>query len=615
MVILTPQVYRDRVRGSWLGALAGAAAGAPWDGERRPAEIAGAEELRQGARPTAGEAAELQRLWLEELRTSGPGLSSDDLVRAWLERVRRAEGEYPFASANLRHDLLPPVSGMHNNPFRESLGALARADLWGRLAPGDPVTAARYAWQDAVLDHAGAGVSAAVLLAGMVSAAFAETSPERLVEIALRLVARESRAARVLRDVARWHGELTHWRRTREMLLRSYGSEDVRDSSVALGFLTLALLDGEGDFAHALLTAARCGWSTTCVCRAEGAVMGAMHGEAGLPEAWRGLVPAEVEVAHLVELSCEAGLAVTAAECDGRCRIQEEPPEEESRLVPPQATELLPRVEMGPYVVSFPRAPLEVLVDYETTPTLGYDQPRRLGIGLRSQADRSIDVRVRMVAPEGFVVVANTQPISLPEDGTVSFSVSLTAPQEHCEIAASNQFVLFLAIEDEPEVAVPITLLGEAIWYAAGPFGSFEQAHDPERPGLLTGEEPLGLEGWRRLSVAEPAVNLLAGMEGEQGTYYLATDLFAPGPTPARLRVGGNDGVRVWLDGAEVLAHHEHRPADARVSTDDCEVDLSEGWNRLVIKMAQCSPRRFLSLCVCDREGQVLLDTGNTRAK
>ena len=39
------------------------------------------------------------------------------------------------------------------------------------------------------------------------------------------------------------------------MLLRSYTSEDLRDSTVALGFFTLALLDGQGDFAASLLIA------------------------------------------------------------------------------------------------------------------------------------------------------------------------------------------------------------------------------------------------------------------------------------------------------------------------------------------------------------------------
>ena len=331
----------------------------------------------------------------------------------------------PISSANLQ----PPLSGVYDNPFRESLGALARADLWGMLAPGDPATAAHYAWQEARLEsHRAAGVHAAVALASLMSAAFAEASPERWVETALRLVAPDSRVAQVMRDVARWHGELAHWRRTREMLLRSYSSEEVRDSAIALGFLTLALLDGEGDFAHSLLTAARCGWSTSCVCRAVGAVLGASHGAAALPEEWVAVASAP-DLEGLVESTYTAGAEIVRACSDGRVALQDDPSARESRLVPPDPGELRTRMGMGPYVLSFARPPLEVFVDYETVPTIGYDQPRRLGLGLFSQAARDVEVHPRFVAPTGFVVVGSFQPILLAEDGTVSFSISLTAPR------------------------------------------------------------------------------------------------------------------------------------------------------------------------------------------
>ncbi len=109
----------------------------------------------------------------------------------------------------------------------------------------------------------------------------------------------------------------------------------------------------------------------------------------------------------------------------------------------------------------------------------------------------------------------------------------------------------------------------------------------------------------------EPSVNVLAGLEGEQGTYYVATDLLARRRRRARLRVGSNDGTRTWLNGEEVFSQHEHRVVSP-LSADEFEVELREGWNRLVIKMAQCSPRRFLSVVLKDLQGHVLLDAANT---
>jgi ADP-ribosylglycohydrolase len=614
MLTLTSAEYRDRVLGGWLGKLLGQAAGAPTDGEKRPFDITDYPQALPATDPASCEGLLFARVWLEELAASGPGLGCEDLVRAWLARIPLADYEYGYARANFRRDLLPPLSGVYDNPFRESLGALARAELWGLLCPGDPATAARYAAQDAALDHAGPGVSAAVALAGMVSTAFAESDPVRIVEAALRLVPRDSRAARAVRDVARWHGELANWRRTREMLLRSYASEDVRDSTLAIGMVTLALLDGEGELGHSLLTAARCGWSSACVAAGVGAVLGAAKGAAALPAVWRDTLSAAASrlAATLAEQTYQEGRAVVIAESDGKVHVGDEPAEEESRLVVPEAVELLREMAMGPYVVPLRYGPLRVLVDYEVTPSIGYDRPRRLGVGVANHAGRSVEVRARVGGPEGFVVVAGGEPFTLAEEGTVSFAMSVTAPEENCLIAPSNACTLFLIVEDEPELAVPIPLVGESVWFASGPFGDFAESYPPEQEPILAGAERLGGEGWRRLSVAEPAVNLVAGMEGEQGTYYLATDLRLPEAMSARLRLASNDGTTCWLNGGLVHTQHEHRPADARVSAEEHPISLQTGWNRLVIKLAQCSPRRFLAVTLRDAQGHPLLDAVGT---
>ena len=58
-----------------------------------------------------------------------------------LRGLAHAQGEYRCARANFRKEVPPPVSGIFDNPFREGLGGLARAELWGMVAPGDPVEA------------------------------------------------------------------------------------------------------------------------------------------------------------------------------------------------------------------------------------------------------------------------------------------------------------------------------------------------------------------------------------------------------------------------------------------------------------------------------------------
>jgi ADP-ribosylglycohydrolase len=624
MVTLTEARYRDKVYGGWLGKLIGAAVGAQMDGQKQPQEL-GPSFLDSLPRAAVGTAStDFQLVWLRTLQSIGPRLTADDLASAWLRHLRYSESEYAHAVGNLRRDLRPPVCGVFDNPFRSALAALARADLWGLVAPGDPRQAAHYARQDAMLDHAGPGVEAAAVMAAMVSAAFVESEPARLIEIALSLIPDDSRVARAMRDVTRWHGELAQWPRTREMLLRSHGSEEVRDSTVAAGLIALALLHERGDFGRTLITAANCGWSTECTCAAAGAMLGVILGSSAIPARWREVVEDELgtgwglvglgpslPAAVLAEQTLEVARLVIRSECGGRVQLSEEPVEEPSTLVAPDGSGLIRELAMGPYVTSFRRGPLEIQVDYDTRPTIGYELPRRLAIGVTNAGPRSLELRTRVSAPAGFVVTANSERVALPEGSTVLFMAALSAPEEYARVGAVNPCTLFVALDDGGEVTVPITLVGESLWYAAGPYASFDESHAPEQPGILSGEAPLGGEGWRRLSVAEPAVNVLAGLEGEAGTYYLATDYFLPRAQGARLRVGCNDGTKVWLHGQEVFYQHEHRPASPS-SADEFEVELWEGWNRLVIKMAQCSPRRFLSVTLKGRDRHLLMEAVNT---
>jgi len=631
MVQLPQARYRSKVLGAWLGKLIGAALGSPGDGQKQTHESVGDPRTLRGSQPRPPDALAAQLVSLRALAGAGPHLTSDDLATAWLRHLLIADHEYGHALANLHRGLEPPLTGVFDNPFRESLGAMGRADLWGLLAPADPEVAASLARQDALLDHSGTGVEVAVFVAAMVSAAFVEGEPARLLELALRFLPPESRVTRAVKDVSRWHGELADWRRTREMLLRAHGSDDVRDSVVGAGLLALSLLDGAQVFARTITTAARCGWSAATTCGAAGAVIGTAVGEDGIPQEWREALPPDVELpgtlvglpataslSSLVAETCDLGGMVVRTRSMGRVELVEELPEgASSALAVGETDEWLRQLLIGSYVTCRRRADLGIHVDYDGPPTIGYGGPRRLTVTVANVGARRVDIHTRITGPPGFVITipgraGNSDLATLPEGGNVSFSTAISAQEDQALVRLVNPFTLFISTENGPEVASPITLVGEVLWYASGPYGEFDDSHPPEHAGVLSGETALGGEGWQALSVAEPAVNLVGGLTGERGTYYLACDLLAGRARRARLRVACNDGTRVWLNAQEAWHQHEHRPADGRVSADEFPVELRQGGNRLVIKMAQCSPRRFLSAVLKDPDGRLLLDFAAT---
>src|SRR5690606_22909773 len=102
--------------------------------------------------------------------------------------------EYGYALHNLRRGIVPPVSGWFNNPFADCMGAPIRSEIWAMIAPGLPELAAFYAWQDAVVDHAGGeGVWGEMLFAAIQSAAFIESGPKTLIEFGLSMIPPQSR--------------------------------------------------------------------------------------------------------------------------------------------------------------------------------------------------------------------------------------------------------------------------------------------------------------------------------------------------------------------------------------------------------------------------------------
>ncbi len=637
MITLELGEYKDKVYSGWLGKLIGVAVGIPVDGQKQVQEVTGYPQRLSESPPVSSEGTDFELAWIRTLQVSGARIGDDDLIGTWLRHIGHTSNEYGFARANFSRGVTPPVSGVHENPFRESLGALARADLWGLITPGDPEQAAWFARRDAMLDHAGAGVEAAIWLAGMVSGAFVEGDLGRLINVGLALIPEQGRVGRAVRDVVRWHGEHANWGRTREMLLRSWGSDDVRDATLAVGMIALALLQGRGEFARSLLTAANCGWSTATTCGAVGAVMGVMPTDGGVPMEWRTALPADCALGAsmsglptaaphfwVAEQVSEIGRMVVRSESGGRVQLAAElpqdPPSPESgdrrvrQLPQPDSANLLRQLAVGSYVTTFRRGPLRVQIDYDARPTIGYDTPRRLTVALSNTTNRTLDVQARLAAPAGFVVAAPSESITLTEGTMVSFVLTVTAPKGIARVAPANPFTLFLTVDDGSELTVPVTLTGEAVWYASGPYGSFEERHRPEEPAVLTGEAALEGEGWRRLSIPEPTVSLTSGLDGSQGTHYLASDVYAPAHLRGRMTVVCNDGIRAWLNGEEVWYQHEHRPPSP-VSADEFDMELRQGWNRLVIKLAQCTPRRHLAVVLRDPLGRILLEAADTEPR
>ncbi len=318
----TPTDLADRVHGAWLGRAAGCLLGKPvekipragireiaqstgnWPVSRYftevglDGEVASRHPWNRRSRNTSllenidgmpeDDDLNFPLIALDLLERHGDDLTTTAVARSWLEnlpggRVFTAER---VAYRNLLAGYEPEVAGAVQNPFRDWIGAQIRTDVYGWTHPGDPVAAARLAWQDARLSHGRNGVYGALFAAAACAAAVTGADVGTVIAAGLSVVPAESRFATAITVGA----ELGAGEKSTEDALdivharyRGLHWVHVLNNAAALAF---ALVRGAGDFSATITTAVTSGWDTDSVGATAGSIAGAATGATALPPQW-----------------------------------------------------------------------------------------------------------------------------------------------------------------------------------------------------------------------------------------------------------------------------------------------------------------------------------------
>jgi ADP-ribosylglycohydrolase len=227
-------------------------------------------------------------LGLKILETYGRGYTSSDVGSEWLrgmpyETVYTAER---VAYGNLVRGLLPPETARYHNPYREWIGAMIRADIYGYVSPGDPSGAARLAYQDAALSHTANGIYGEMWAAALLAAALATSDAREALERATLVVPARSRLRESLRTTIDAHQAGHSWDQAMDSMdqrLKGYHwVHTINNAEV----VAAALLWGEGDFSRTIGLAVEAGLDTDCDGATAGSVFGALHGTGSIPGHW-----------------------------------------------------------------------------------------------------------------------------------------------------------------------------------------------------------------------------------------------------------------------------------------------------------------------------------------
>jgi len=285
--------YQDKVLACWLGKNIGGTLGAPHEGKRFALGLEFYEPVPKKA--AANDDLDLQLVWLQMLEEHG----TDPALPLFAEYWNRYACSYPwneygFFMRNYSRGLRPPVAGCFENYFVDEMGSPIRSEIWACLHPADPQAAARLAWKDSALDHAGGeGTCGEMFWAAVESAAFVVQDPLTLIRIGLNMIPLASHISRSIREaVWCWENKLP-WGDARERIATRFGHLQACNAIPNHGFTILGWLYGR-DYGDRLCKAVNCGFDTDCTGATLGSLLGILGGTAGIPTKWRAPVGEEI---------------------------------------------------------------------------------------------------------------------------------------------------------------------------------------------------------------------------------------------------------------------------------------------------------------------------------
>lgn len=604
--------FADRVRGCWLGKNVGGTLGGPLEearGRRELFDVWWYPVLKEGGMPN--DDLEMQLVWLKALEEVGPGLGARDLAQYWLDHIGYNFDEYGLSKTNLRLGLEPPVSGGYNNWFKDCEGCPIRSEIWACVTPGHPRLAARYAYEDAICDHAGGeSVYGEMFHAAIQSSAFVEPDRDRLIAIGMSYVPEESKTAEAIRAALKARENGLGWQEARNFVLDTTPHYNAQYSPVNLGFEVVGWLYGD-DFADGVCKAVNCGYDTDCTGGTLGAILGIILGASGLPARWTEPMGEEV--------ATNEGWGGLRHVSDG------------ANPIPSTLGELTPRVitmarrvlghhgllsgeselavDLGELEADdavralWGRSPMrverrgeaaDVVIDYGDTPAVTARSVKKVVTSLRNRRADPLEVKASVAVPDGWAPPP-AQEATVPPGKEAELCWDLVIPAREA-LGNSNRLFLNLSIEGRPQQAAePIVFVGAAAYRVSGPYPLDGLSGDEAlarafAPESVSGDSlaPGGRSGeWRELAAPGNAIPLDEVFAGP-GPAYLQTFLQAPEAMEVHLGAEASSPARVWVNGEEAITAPVGHPIRPNYAGDDIhyrDVRLEAGWNEVLIKL------------------------------
>lgn len=595
------QMY-DKVYGCWMGKNCGGTLGTPLEkgiGEPEPFDVWWYPKLQEGGIPN--DDLEMQLVWLKAFEDHGPGLNAHHLAEYWLNHIGYNWDEYGWARMNLRLGLLPPVSGNYNNWFVDCMGCPIRSEIFACLAPGLPRLAVQYAYQDAIVDHAGGeSVYGEMFNTAIEASAFLVSDLNELLDIGRSYVADGSKTALAIDAARAAHAAGLDWKAARKKVLQATPHYNSQYSPINMGFQTIGLLYGK-DFADSLCIAVNCGYDTDCTGATVGSILGIIHGQGKLPpkwtqplgdtiatnESWGGLKNCSVGPNPIPKNLHELTVRTLAM----ATRISAGHTPSRDNLYADDACRALWKLPAT--CIHFPLGVLTAGVEYHDTPAVVPSTIKKIRTHLANSAPVPLAAHCVMDVPAGWTA-PQPQKVVVPALGQVSLDWSLAIPAPQI---LENSNTLYLKVQSPQraaQLAAPIVLIGArrlrlSQTYTLAKPGRAELLDHPFPPEQLSGD-PLHINSRPGPWTVHPTLGhdlLLQSRLPAGHAIYVQAFIHSDSARTVVMGVPTTGAVKSWVNGQ--LLHNfptleRFRPHGHKTQA-YLEVNLQPGDNEILLKL------------------------------
>jgi len=597
MIKISEKEYYDKVYACWMGKNIGGTLGTPLErmyGEDKMFDIWWYPELKEGGIPN--DDLELQLIWLKALEDKGFEITSRDLVEYWLDHIQYNFDEYGLNKTNLKLGLIPPISGYYNNWFKDCMGSPIRSEIWACIAPGVPSIAANYAYEDAIVDHAGGeSVYGEMFNAAVEASAFVVNDKEKLLEIGLSYIPKDCKTAMAIKDALEAYKKGMDWKEARDYVLKRTYSKIAQYSPVDLGFQTIGLLYGD-DLPDALCKAVNCGYDTDCTGATLGSILGIMHGTKAIPQkwseplsdklatnaSWGGIINVEKLPDNLEDLTTRVCMLGKKAlkYFDTDVVISESTDTKKLDVKNLYATDKVKSLwSLSPTKINFDLKTLKIGIEYTTDPIIKPNIPKKISLELDNVHPMSLKSDITINLPEGW----EAQPRYLENvelqrgENIINFEIIVKNVKY---INQSNRGNIRVVIHERPSlVDIPLVLLGARRWIIL----RTEKELDPEKIFDTT-------KDWQIVDFEDNELKVEPYFKNSPGVLYLKHFVLSHEDKEIWAGVPSNCPFKLWLNGK--LVHKVDIPRIPRPNyggdgSSYTNITLKKGWNQFMIELTR----------------------------